>query len=382
MAATIVTSLKTAPAEVNAFQQSLRNFTQRPTGLCGFDGFIDTFIRLENPATMAEFGPKVTAAAGIAASYPVQHLGDKFGGNGPLLASGLHGLCSGQIDLTYIGALGDPEILPIFAEALEDKLTKIYSIANPAHSDCLEFRDGKIMLGDLRTCAEVSWERVTERVGLDNLDQLLQSVDFLGAVNWGKLVNVGSVWTGLADRLDQLGRTDERIPFFMDLAEFEQRSMEDRAELLQRVARITKTCHTLLSMNLKEAWQMAESFDRDYHGKKDPADVVELAEFLQDNIAVDRLIVHPNKGAAIASADGAHWVSGPYCADPLVSTGAGDHFGAGCLLGAAMGLDDFSLILLGVATSGYYVRSGRSPALDDLADFVDQWTEGTIPDRL
>ena len=53
----------------------------RPCGLCGFDGFIDTFVRLQTPASMAEFGPKVAAAAGIAASYPVRHLGDKFGGN-------------------------------------------------------------------------------------------------------------------------------------------------------------------------------------------------------------------------------------------------------------------------------------------------------------
>jgi hypothetical protein len=37
--------------------------TGRPSGVCGFDGFIDTFVRLQTPASMAEFGPKVTAAA-------------------------------------------------------------------------------------------------------------------------------------------------------------------------------------------------------------------------------------------------------------------------------------------------------------------------------
>ncbi|MBC8128201.1 MAG: hypothetical protein H8M99_13755, partial [Gloeobacteraceae cyanobacterium ES-bin-144] len=44
----------------------------RLSGVCGFDGFIDTFVRLEAPASMAKFGPKVAAAVGIAASYPVR----------------------------------------------------------------------------------------------------------------------------------------------------------------------------------------------------------------------------------------------------------------------------------------------------------------------
>jgi len=39
------------------------------SGLCGFDGFIDTFVRLQSPASMAEFGPKVAAATGIAVVF-------------------------------------------------------------------------------------------------------------------------------------------------------------------------------------------------------------------------------------------------------------------------------------------------------------------------
>jgi len=72
--------------------QELKAKTSVPTagplsGVCGFDGFIDTFVRLQTPPSMAEFGPKVTAAAGVAASYPVRHLGDKFSGTGPLFAA-------------------------------------------------------------------------------------------------------------------------------------------------------------------------------------------------------------------------------------------------------------------------------------------------------
>jgi hypothetical protein len=179
---------------------------KNPTGIVGFDGFIDTFIRLEKPSTMEELGPKIAAAAGIAASYPAQHLGDKFGGNGPLFASAMYGLHDGKIDLTYIGAMGRDSILPIFEEALGDKTSKLYSLADPAHSDCLEFDDGKVMLSDLRSCSEITWKRLLECVGEDALDELLKKSQFIGAVNWGKLIHVGEVWKNLAKRLGEIGR--------------------------------------------------------------------------------------------------------------------------------------------------------------------------------
>ena len=61
---------------ISDFQVKTAAAFPRLSGLCGFDGFIDTFVRLQTPATMAEFGPKVADAAGISASYPVRHLGD------------------------------------------------------------------------------------------------------------------------------------------------------------------------------------------------------------------------------------------------------------------------------------------------------------------
>jgi hypothetical protein len=39
-------------------------------GLCGFDSFIDTFVRLQTPSSMAKFIPKVAATAAIALIPP------------------------------------------------------------------------------------------------------------------------------------------------------------------------------------------------------------------------------------------------------------------------------------------------------------------------
>ena len=352
----------------------------RLSGLCGFDGFIDTFIRMEAPDTMAEFGPKVAAAAGIAASYTVRHEGDKFGGNGPLFASGLHGIWGGNIDITYIGAMGRDEVLPIYLEALEAKTKRLVTLAEPAHSDCLEFRDGKIMLSDLRSCAEITLDRLLERAG--PLDAELRDARYIAAVNWGKLANVGEIWSHLAARLAALGRPAKDVVFFMDLAEFEHRPAADVAGLLERLAPITRQCRTVLSFNLKEGWQMAAHLGGDFHGKKQPEAVLDLARFLRARIAVDRIIVHPNDGAAAADENDAVYLPAPFCREPLISTGAGDNFGAGCLSGMLLGLDLAGTLLAGNSSSGFFVRAGRTGSFAELAALAEAWAAGSLPERL
>lgn len=352
------------------------------SGICGFDGFIDTFIRLEAPSTMAEFGPRVAAAAGIAASYPVRDLGDKFGGNGPLFTTALHGIHRERIDITYIGAMGQDVVLPIYEAALRDKTKRLVTLAAPAHTTCLEFSDGKIMLCDLATCDEITWDRMIERVPLPSLDEELRSASFLSLLNWGKLPHAGTIWSRLTDRLGTLGVSAKEVLCFMDLAEFEHRSTADREDLLVRLERITRQCRTLLSFNLKEAWQMGGVLGGTYHGRKDPGAVAELAAFLRARIAVDRIIIHPNDGAACASAEATVYVPGPYCREPLISTGAGDHFGAGCLAAALLGMDDTGLLLAGNAASGYFVRTGRSPSFSQMVALLKAWAKGTLAERL
>jgi hypothetical protein len=370
-----------APVIAN-FKTQVGAAQPRCSGLCGFDGFIDTFVRLQAPASMAEFGPKVAAAAGIAASYPALHLGDKFGGNGPLFAAAMHDIHGGAIDVTYIGAMGCGEVLPIYQEALGGKLKRLFTLAAPAHTTCLEFTDGKVMLCDMAACGEVTWERLLECVGQSVLDEELKVARFISAVNWGKLPHAGAIWSNLAARLAALGVPAKEVLFFMDLAEFETRPLADREDLLARLGPITRQCQTLLSFNLKEAWQMGEVFGAAYHGRKDADAVAELAALLRSRIAVDRVIIHPNDGAVCASAAGTVYVPGPYCREPLISTGAGDNFGAGCLAAALRGFDDAGLLLAGNCASGHFVRSGRSAAFSEMAELLDAWTSGSLGERL
>jgi hypothetical protein len=222
-----------------------------------------------------------------------------------------------------------------------------------------------------------------ERVGVEALDAQLRTLRFLGTVNWGKLIHVGPLWSYLSDRLLALGRPAKEVVQFMDLAEFEGRDPADLDDLLGRLPAMTRQCTTLLSFNLKEAWQMGEHLGRgDFMGRKDAEGVAELATCLRSRIDVDRIIIHPNDGAVCASATRTVYAKGPYCAVPLISTGAGDHFGAGCLVATLLGADELETVLLGNATSGYFVRSGRTPTLADAASLMIQWRKSVLAERL
>jgi hypothetical protein len=294
----------------------------------------------------------------------------------------MHDIHAGAIDVTYIGAMGRGEVLPIYQDALGGKMKRLFTLAPPAHTTCLEFTDGKVMLCDMTACAEVTWERLLECVGQFALDEQLQAARFISAVNWGKLPHAGAIWSNLAARLAALGVPAKEVLFFMDLAEFETRPLVDREDLLARMGPITRQCQTLLSFNLKEAWQMGEVFGAAYHGRRDADAVAELAALLRSRIAVDRVIIHPNDGAACASAAGTVYVPGPYCHEPLISVGAGDNFGAGCLSAAIRGFDDAGLLLAGNCASGHFVRSGRSAAFPDMTQLLDAWAAGTLGERL
>jgi sugar/nucleoside kinase (ribokinase family) len=59
----------------------------------------------------------------------------------------------------------------------------------------------------------------------------------------------------------------------------------------------------------------------------------------------------------------------------LSLTGAGDHFNAGFCLGKLLGFDNSTSVLVGVSTSGYYVRTGQSPTVPDLVGMLQNWPQ-------
>ena len=82
------------------------------------------------------------------------------------------------------------------------------------------------------------------------------------------------------------------------------------------------------------------------------------------------MVIHPIQYAAGADAQGEAFVNGPFTAKPKISTGAGDHFNAGFVIGRLLGLGVAHSLQLAVAASGFYVRHAVSPNREQLVRFL------------
>ncbi|MGH7215488.1 MAG: PfkB family carbohydrate kinase, partial [Tepidisphaeraceae bacterium] len=174
--------------------------------LVGLDGFVDEIIavvdkRQDNDSyepihMIDQLGRKICNAAGQSSNYELVVKETRVGGNGPLMAGAL---ASFGMNVTYIGALGYPNLHPIFAE-LATK-ANVVSVGEPAHTDALEFDDGKLMLGKLTPFNDVTWDNLLSRVGRNKLERLMTGARLIGMVNWTMLPHMSRIWARMLDEV-------------------------------------------------------------------------------------------------------------------------------------------------------------------------------------
>lgn len=350
--------------------------------LVGVDGFVDeivhavdkridfnNFSRVEK---IEDFGKRILKAAGLSANIEFIPVQTKLGGNGPIFSNAL--LRYG-VKLSYVGTLGNPDIHPVFKEMAE-KCENIYSLAEPGHTDALEFTDGKLMLGKHTSLKEADWERFKDVVGgLDKVVGLIKESDLFGMENWTMMPNMSQIWEGIIEEVFPLlpDRVEKPLAFF-DLADPEKRTKEDILHAMKLIGEFERKFRAILGLNEKELYEIAEVFGIAVD-EAAPADerLKAASEAVFDKLGIYCLVVHPTKEAICFVGGKYYRAAGPYCQKPVLTTGAGDNFNAGFCFGCALGLDPQSALMLGVATSGYYVRNAKSPTFDAVLQFLDDW---------
>lgn len=344
----------------------------------GFDGFVDTIVtpvamragQGENftpIGTIAEFGQRILGAAGKSTNLEFYPRMDKLGGNGPIMANAL---LAQSAQVTYIGALGRTAIHPAFADFA--RRAKVVSLCDPAATTAVEFSDGKLMLGMMRSFDEITPAKISAVMGDDAYRAALGAADLIGLVNWTMIPNLTSVFTDLVTRvLPQVAARPGRI-FFFDLADPEKRSAADLAYALDTIGKFEQFGRVTLGLNLKEAQQVFTTLGFGTETESESG-LRAMAGKIRTRLDLTTVVIHPKESAACATRDGTSWVPGPYSAKPLITTGAGDHFNAGFVAAQLMGLTPEAALGLGVCTSGHYVRTARSPSLADLETFLANW---------
>jgi sugar/nucleoside kinase (ribokinase family) len=355
-----------------------------PASLVGFDGFVDAIIHVvdrrrdmspqgfEPIQNISQFAARIGAAAGKSTNIELVVREERFGGNGPLLASALGRLGS---PVTYIGAVGDPgdhRKLHALYRPMLDRCRAVIPVAPPAHTDALEFEDGKIMLGQPANVQLVTWEKLLAVVGEEELIRLAAAAPLIGLVNWVMMAGVEGIWEGLITRiLPEVVRRDpgRKRRIFIDLADPAKRTDADIARAMGSLERMNRIVPVTLGLNLAEAERIADVMGVQAfagpEGGTIGAVVRTAAAVLRQRLNLACVVIHPREGAGAASMedgrDHSAWIDGPFTNRPKLSTGAGDHFNGGFALGQILGMPLDEALALGCATSGAYVRDAASP---------------------
>jgi sugar/nucleoside kinase (ribokinase family) len=178
---------------------------------------------------------------------------------------------------------------------------------------------------------------------------------------------MNEIWQHVLD--EAAPRLKTRPTFFFDLADPESRNGKDIQQAVELIAKFQTHYETYLGLNEKESFAVGGVLGYDGAVEGDAA-VKGIAAFIHEKLRISGVVVHPRAYAVVASDTGVVKVNGPFVEEPLISTGAGDHFNAGFCLGKVIGADNETAMQIGVATSGYYVRTAKSPSPADLIGFL------------
>ena len=339
--------------------------------LVGFDGFVDEIFHLVDERTgadsfqrmnsMTTLSERIADAAGLSTNIEMVSQGVKLGGNGPILANAMTRFGH---RVTYVGALGKPEIHPVF-ETFVEECDRVISIADPAYTDALEFHDGKVMFGKMNTLAEVTWESFLAVLPRDGLRDLLAESDLLACLNWTMLPYMNGIYKGMADLL---GEIDARPKVLIDLTDPRKRSDDDIVAAVSLLQDMQAHADVILGMNENESSQVATVLGID--GSKD---ILYRTEAVREHLGISLAVVHPIGSAYAANENGAWHVHGPFTATPKLTTGAGDVFNSGFCQGLLSGCTPVQALACGVCASGFYVRQCRSATRDELLSFMTDW---------
>ncbi|MBI4325493.1 MAG: hypothetical protein HY674_09545 [Chloroflexi bacterium] len=348
----------------------------RLSAFLGLDGFVDEIIHVvdkrdnaesyQRLPTIGRLAERLADAAGHSTNIELVNARTKLGGNGPILANAL---ASFGLKITYVGALGFPNVHPVFQSFAQK--AEVHSISDSGHTDALEFEDGKIMLVKSTPLNDITWANIEARFGRERFSAKLHSADLVAFVNWTMIPHMSDLWEALLDELCPALPGPRRRLFF-DLADPEKRKPADIAHALQLIARFEKYFHVTLGLNEKEAYEIAEVLGLPITDKSRDG-VSHLARQIQAQVPVQTLVIHPVAYALAVSCGRVDLVEGPFTAKPLITTGAGDHFNAGFCLGKLLGFDNELSLLTGVTTSGYYVRTAHSPSIQELVEMLQKW---------
>ena len=362
-------------AAIRKLAERLRTTNGLPPVAVGFDGFVDEMITVVGERQslkkftavpdIATFGGLITKAAGHSSLREIVVNTVHPGGCAVNLGDGLAAL---GVPVDAFATLGCP-VYPAFT-GITSKFRSCHSWGKePGRTLAFEFNDGKLMFSAVSQLADFTPAHVEKMLADGAYAKACEQARVIALTDWTLYPHMTAVWRLLQERV--YSGLKQRPAFFIDLVDPTSRSAADIKAMLDTLPGFEKFGPLTLGLNGNEANVLARVLGMS-PSANEPSAMLAQAEALGQKLKITEAVIHQPRFAVTADEKEPLSLNGPFCEKPKKSTGAGDRFNAGFVLGKLLELDAQGRLALGCAASGFFVRQARSATMVELADFLEK----------
>lgn len=339
----------------------------------GFDACIDNIVRLVKEKRTAgddifynnirSFGEFLSSRENKSCGIELRTQISKMGGNMVITANALGNL---GVKVDCIGTFGLPDVLPVFRSMSPN--CKLFTVGETITTTALEFDDAKVMMFDPGPYNQLDWDKIKALLDIDQIRQFFSGKQLVSLLNWSEIENSFEIWKGIIEEILPFLLPSEVKPcFFTDFSDCSRRSDTEIRETIALLSRFRKFFKVIVSLNQNEADIIARAlglsenyFDEDFIRKLFIACIP------------DEIVIHRTRDALAYDGITFEKCDTFYCPKPAILTGGGDNFNAGYCFARFYDFDLLESLLVANAVSGYYVKTGISPDLNSLVQFLEQ----------
>lgn len=376
-------NIHTSPELLSTLQHQLGHF-QNQIGslhvLVGFDGFVDKVQKVVKRKesgktdlyfqTISEWASHTAQLTGRSGQFELVTEKTKMGGNAPIMANALSAL---GIQNTCVGAVGYPEPLDVFRSLPKD--CELIPVNNPGLSQAIEFTDGKVILSELTVFQDFDWPALANKVNLETLRSRADNSMCIALLDWANLPHATSLWAGFLEHVVKQLNKAERY-FLFDFCDPSKKTAGQIREVLELVSSFSAYGKTVLGLNENEStklWLALEGQALSASTAIPP--LQEVGTFIFNAMNINTLLIHPTDRTIAIKKEGTYEMEGHVIKKPTLLTGAGDNLNAGFCAGLLLGLSTPLCMLLGMASSGAYVKNGYSASAENLIHYIEMWKQ-------
>lgn len=262
------------------------------------------------------------------------------------------------VETVMAGLFGEGEVDPVFADL--QKISKMITLGEPSITHALEFDDGKILMSNMQAVLGMSWNRIVEVLGKDEIIKMITKADIIGVGYW----SIMPAFDEIVRELCAIMPDDKKQrSFFFDFADFSRRDRPSLVATLEMLKGLNNQVPMILSVNEHEAAVVFEIFGETLNDNN----VAQKIEPVRQRLGFDELVIHtPHYAAAASKKDGSAVIPQAYVEKPVRSAGAGDTFNGGYIAATLADLTLNQRLYAANAAVTHFLKTGQPPSQSNL----------------